>query len=429
MADYSGNLIKEWFKLIQTNFRIFRKRALLKTVNTVLRGFKCHYLHSAHQSTASSSSPRFPKFQMEVQSSLEERRNKWRVEEFDVAKGIGIFLVVMGHNIPQGNLHEFIYSFHMTLFLVVSGLVIKHKSLVNLKTIRAIFFKNQKMLVYFSFYSITYILFDLVVRVLLLKSESLHLIFWDVYQTFTFFGISVLWFISALFLAKVLAIRILTSEFGLLINILIIMLILVGVGGVSYILPSHIGMSGLKLIGYYPVVAIVRTLLMAAFLMIGCFLWPVILWFIILNKSYVGAVLCASLLMVNALFSSHTGTVDYHYLLLGNAPVTLLLGLTGSLGVLGFSSLIVRASLGSKLFVFLGKNSLFVMVTHEYFLLSGTGDVLIRYFHLSLTVTETYFFRIVVLLVIEIFLIWLLSSKIESLMIKVTNKFSVLYTQ
>ncbi len=352
-----------------------------------------------------------------------------RVEEFDVAKGIGILLVVIGHNIPQGSLHEFIYSFHMALFLVVSGLVIKHESLMNLKTVRQIAFKDRKMLAYFLFYSLIYILFDLVVRVLLLKSASLHLIFWDFYQTVTFFGISVLWFISALFLAKVLAIRILANEFRLSINVLIILIILIGIGGVNYIMPSYIGMSGLKLVGYYPVVAITRTLLMVAFLMMGYLLRPVILFFVILNKSYVGAVLCASLLVLNALFSPYTGTVDYHYLLLGNVPVTLVLGLTGSIGVLGLSSLIVKASVGAKAFVFFGKNSLFVMVTHEYFLLYGTGNLLIRWFHLSMTGTEMYVFRIVVLLVIEIFLVWLLSAKMESLITKITNKISALYTR
>ncbi|WP_273755101.1 acyltransferase family protein [Leuconostoc mesenteroides] len=429
MADYQSNLTKKKFEFIRTDFSVFRKQTLTRTVNTAVRGLPYHYLRSSHRSKASSTSTRLPAGKMEIQINSGGEKSKRRFEEFDVAKAIGILLVVIGHNIPTGSLHEFIYSFHMTLFLVVSGLVIKHESLMNLKTIRETVFMNQKALAYFLFYSIIYILFDLVVRVLWLKSESFHLIFWDVYQTLTFFGISVLWFISALFLAKVLASRILASEFRLSINILIIMLTLVGVGAVNYIMPSHIGMSGLKLVGYYPVIAITRTLLMASFLMMGYLLRPIIFRFLIMSKSYVGAVLCSSLLLVNVLFSPYTGTVDYHYLLLGNAPVTLMLGLTGSIGVLGCSSLIVRASLGSKAFVFLGKNSLFVMVTHEYFLLSGTGAVLIHWLHLSLTLTETYFFRISVLLVIEILLIWMFSSKIELLIIKLTNRISTLHTQ
>ena len=47
--------------------------------------------------------------------------NKKRIEWVDIAKGIGIFLMVMGHTgIPRiGN--QWIYSFHMPLFFFISG--------------------------------------------------------------------------------------------------------------------------------------------------------------------------------------------------------------------------------------------------------------------------------------------------------------------
>ena len=47
----------------------------------------------------------------------------------DVAKGIGIILVVLGHNwIVQhedGELGQIIYSFHMPLFILISGIYLK----------------------------------------------------------------------------------------------------------------------------------------------------------------------------------------------------------------------------------------------------------------------------------------------------------------
>lgn len=45
-----------------------------------------------------------------------------RLEKIDSVKGLGILLVVLGHtkNIPEA-LHFFIYSFHMPLFFIVSG--------------------------------------------------------------------------------------------------------------------------------------------------------------------------------------------------------------------------------------------------------------------------------------------------------------------
>ena len=55
-----------------------------------------------------------------------------RLREFDIAKGIGIILVVLGHFFPEGSPHwyavmrQIIYSFHMPLFLFISGFVYMH---------------------------------------------------------------------------------------------------------------------------------------------------------------------------------------------------------------------------------------------------------------------------------------------------------------
>ena len=55
-----------------------------------------------------------------------------RLKEYDLAKGIGIILVVLGHFFPEGAPHwyavlrQVIYSFHMPLFLFVSGFVYMH---------------------------------------------------------------------------------------------------------------------------------------------------------------------------------------------------------------------------------------------------------------------------------------------------------------
>lgn len=55
-----------------------------------------------------------------------------RLKEFDLAKGIGIILVVLGHFFPESapswyaHMRQVIYSFHMPLFLFVSGFVYMH---------------------------------------------------------------------------------------------------------------------------------------------------------------------------------------------------------------------------------------------------------------------------------------------------------------
>lgn len=44
-----------------------------------------------------------------------------RYEWADIAKGIGIFLMVMGHAGIPGPIHDWIYSFHMPFFFILSG--------------------------------------------------------------------------------------------------------------------------------------------------------------------------------------------------------------------------------------------------------------------------------------------------------------------
>lgn len=44
-----------------------------------------------------------------------------RLEWVDIAKGIGIFLMVMGHSGIPRSMHDWIYSFHMPFFFILSG--------------------------------------------------------------------------------------------------------------------------------------------------------------------------------------------------------------------------------------------------------------------------------------------------------------------
>ena len=50
-----------------------------------------------------------------------------RIEWIDIAKGIGIILVVIGHISQIEVLNDIIYSFHMPLFFIISGYLYKRK--------------------------------------------------------------------------------------------------------------------------------------------------------------------------------------------------------------------------------------------------------------------------------------------------------------
>lgn len=59
---------------------------------------------------------------------------KNRLEELDIARGIGILLVIMGHLYSQSstlnNIQKFVYTFHMPLFFIIAGCTFTKKRIV-----------------------------------------------------------------------------------------------------------------------------------------------------------------------------------------------------------------------------------------------------------------------------------------------------------
>ena len=57
-----------------------------------------------------------------------------RIEYIDIAKAFGIFLVILGHAVSSDTLvKNVVYSFHMPLFFILSGMVIRRKDDYSLK--------------------------------------------------------------------------------------------------------------------------------------------------------------------------------------------------------------------------------------------------------------------------------------------------------
>lgn len=52
---------------------------------------------------------------------MTEEKRIQRLAFIDVAKALGVILVVLGHNLGSGEIHDYIYSFHMPLFFILCG--------------------------------------------------------------------------------------------------------------------------------------------------------------------------------------------------------------------------------------------------------------------------------------------------------------------
>lgn len=140
-----------------------------------------------------------------------------RIEWIDVAKGIGIILVVIGHVFPDASaaegigipfykfVYELIYSFHMPLFIFLSAILgTRLLEKMNSEQIRNFFIKKaRRLLIPYFCIGILYIPFRLILSRYANSSFAMANL-WKIF--FGFNPYSGLWFLWALFMLNVVAI-------------------------------------------------------------------------------------------------------------------------------------------------------------------------------------------------------------------------------
>ena len=137
--------------------------------------------------------------------------SKKRLDYLDMAKGLGMILVLIGH--LQGDsiftfspyiqpLCVYIFSFHMPMFFIISGilLAIKNDEIKPFLDVARARFKGIMIPYYwFSFFYL------LVVVVALIKSEvAPFTLFLNIWYVLSGYGMNVLWFLPALYLGELL---------------------------------------------------------------------------------------------------------------------------------------------------------------------------------------------------------------------------------
>lgn len=137
---------------------------------------------------------------------------KKRIDWIDVAKGIAIILMIIGHTIPYNNLIILIFSFHMPLFVILSG--ITYKPPINKENLKINFKKYFKKL--FLPYAIV-LLTCTSIRILInYQDVSMPIFLKEICKAFlwgngcdytfaniSFTGIGPIWFLITLFLSKI----------------------------------------------------------------------------------------------------------------------------------------------------------------------------------------------------------------------------------
>lgn len=280
----------------------------------------------------------------------EIKTKKNRIDYFDIAKGMGMILVIIGH-MPLKNryLINFIYSFHMPLFFIISGYFFKYRE--NKECIKNIF--KKLILPYF----ITCILIILYKIIILIKdgnyAEILNTLkIWGLASLYgsgsgQHFGIrfiGAIWFLLALSLASYIMNVIYKQKYRYL---WVVLIAYVGYKTSRYIwlpLSMQVGMVALLFI-YLGVLAKEKN---------------------ILNKRIPNIVYIFSI-FITVFCVFYCGEMSMASNYYKNGIMDVVGGISGTFLCIKFSALIDKfTKIIRKIFIFIGKNSLLCMCIHLF---------------------------------------------------------------
>lgn len=283
-----------------------------------------------------------------------------RLDFVDVAKGIAILLVLLGHLLMGDTmLKKWIYAFHMPFFFIASGFFISEKSFCEYATRR--------------FYTlvIPYLVFAFFYCSLSLK--TIPPILYSTNQSLRIGGSNgMLWFLPTLFLA-LLCVHLLKEKLRTHLWLSVIaLMVLVYIGNLLNVLYHEVNFSFIRKWGLPFGVDIV--LIGSAFCYVGYYLsyHGAIRWMTQLKRyqlAMLGLLLAVALLSV--FYHTHK---DYPQMAtgdLGNWHLYFAVAVASSLGLLAMSQLLtylIHAHMLIIMLIWLGKNSLTIFLIHRLFI-------------------------------------------------------------
>lgn len=276
-----------------------------------------------------------------------------RLDYLDMAKGIGIFLVILGHiEYIQEDTLKWISSFHMPLFFVVGGILAYLKRNTGRSAFETIGSRIQGVLTPYLSFSLILLAMNTITSIRNPETLSGTVLAKQYIDTFTGYGVHILWFLPAYFIAG--AVFALVQGMREWQRNLMILLLALGAYGLS----AGLGLdqyvtwecSLIGYLGYDLLITVLRGLLALPFLLMGWYLAKI-------PKGWL-----TFLLFPGSLLALRSPVFDLHYLYLH--PVHYLNAFLCCAGIVS----LVKALPVSRVLCWLGRNSLVIMCTHATFL-------------------------------------------------------------
>lgn len=283
-----------------------------------------------------------------------------RLTYLDMAKGIGIFLVILGHieYIREDTL-KWISSFHMPLFFVIGGILAYEKREEGRPLFSALAARARGTLVPYAAFTIMLLTMNTLEHFLDPGALSGAQLARQYVDAATGYGIHILWFLPAYFTAGAIFL-LLERRLRPVSRNLAILLLAVGAYGVTVIFRlDQYAVTDLSLAGFAGMdllITLLRGILAMPFLLMGWYLGA--LYGRLSRKAFP---VLALLLIPGGILALHLSVFDLHYLYVEPWHY-----LAAFLSCAGLTAL-MRALPAIRPLAWLGRNSLVIMCTHATF--------------------------------------------------------------
>ena len=283
---------------------------------------------------------------------------KEKLYYLDVARGIAICFVVLGHADGGDNpLNIWISTFLLPLFFIISGVLLRYRDAWKTEKIGVLILKRAKgLLIPYFGYSAICIAYYFFMRIVFREGRFLDILDM-ITSTIALHGYSTLWFLPTLFFAEIIVILIIKYQKRIKWCVFLLAAItFVGLYVLKYNEAHYYDWW------YFPCIRILKILISAVFIMIG-YLYFEYKDFLFgkLGKSKIG--LSVAILIANMFLAQlNPHWIDLNFCRISYLSLYYLLA-TGS--TVSLLMLLEEIQVRSKPFEFLGKGSLVIMGTHN----------------------------------------------------------------
>ncbi|MCD7808674.1 MAG: acyltransferase family protein [Erysipelotrichaceae bacterium] len=262
----------------------------------------------------------------------------------DLAKGIAIILMVIGHCYSQTNIIiKIIYAFHMPFFFIVSGILYREKSFYNNSDI---FSLKKHLVTTFVPYFLFGILFSFLINILSYKNGFINGIIAGMYKLITMQGISTEWFLPCMFFSQLIFFIIYKIDKNKLPFICSVISLIVGV---------FVSISDVYLTVLW------RILIGFGFFSVGFYGRNIFMKMNNLTNNFI-------ILLIFILLLTLNGNVNLVSLEFSNGFIYIVDSVIGSYLLLQLCHFFVNSSkiIGGGYLLYVGKNSIIILVTHMF---------------------------------------------------------------